>query len=183
MRVGNLQPSRNVLSHRMGIGFPPMHVLRKRERRVSMRTPLHLFLLPAALLLAGCAVQHSEVISSGPPSQDPIARATPASSPAAPPPMASSASAKPSQLETTEETIRPPLTPGKDGKVHKTDAEWKELLTPEQYDITRQAGTERAFTGATWNNHEEGIYRCADCGQELFSYRTKFDSGTGWPSF
>ncbi len=68
-------------------------------------------------------------------------------------------------------------------KVVKTDAEWRKLLTPEQYHITREAGTERAYTGATWNNHKPGIYRCVACGQELFSSKTKFDSGTGWPSF
>src|SRR4051794_40587926 len=67
--------------------------------------------------------------------------------------------------------------------VIKTDAEWKKILTPEQYNILRQQGTEEAFTGKLWNNHANGIYVCAACGQELFSSKTKFESGTGWPSF
>jgi len=68
-------------------------------------------------------------------------------------------------------------------KVQKTDAEWREQLTPEEYEIARRAGTERAFTGKYWNNHEHGIYRCICCGNALFSSDTKFESGTGWPSF
>jgi peptide-methionine (R)-S-oxide reductase len=71
----------------------------------------------------------------------------------------------------------------KGDKVVKTDAEWKKILTPEQYGILRKEGTERAFSGAYWDNHEKGIYVCAGCGLELFSSETKFESGTGWPSF
>jgi peptide-methionine (R)-S-oxide reductase len=68
-------------------------------------------------------------------------------------------------------------------KVHKTDAEWHKQLTPMQYDVLRQAGTERAFTGKYADNHRRGIYRCAACGNQLFDSGTKFESGTGWPSF
>jgi peptide-methionine (R)-S-oxide reductase len=77
-------------------------------------------------------------------------------------------------------------TEGSDGqmeKIIKTDAEWKLILTPEQFHILREKGTERAFSGKYWDNHEKGVYLCAACGLELFSSETKFDSGTGWPSF
>jgi peptide-methionine (R)-S-oxide reductase len=68
-------------------------------------------------------------------------------------------------------------------KVEKSDADWRRELTPEQYAVCREKGTERAFTGRYWDHHESGMYRCTACGEPLFDADTKFDSGTGWPSF
>lgn len=68
-------------------------------------------------------------------------------------------------------------------KIIKSDEEWKKQLTSEQFQVTRKQGTERAFTGKLWNNHDEGAYKCVGCGTPLFSSKTKFESGTGWPSF
>ncbi len=66
-------------------------------------------------------------------------------------------------------------------KITKTEAEWKQQLTPEQYQVARGNGTERAFTGQYWNKHDDGTYHCVCCGALLFGSETKFDSGTGWP--
>ncbi len=71
----------------------------------------------------------------------------------------------------------------RNGKVDKSDAEWRELLTEEQYRVTRLKATERAFTGAYWKTKDDGVYVCVCCGQPLFDSKTKFDSGTGWPSY
>lgn len=69
------------------------------------------------------------------------------------------------------------------GKVTKSEAEWRERLAPEVYAVTRERGTERAFTGRYWNHKGHGVYRCACCGEPLFRSETKYDSGSGWPSF
>jgi peptide-methionine (R)-S-oxide reductase len=75
------------------------------------------------------------------------------------------------------------IGPARVKRVHKTDAEWRQLLTPLQFVVTRKEGTERAFTGEYFNLHDKGLYRCICCSNALFSSDTKFDSGTGWPSF
>lgn len=76
-----------------------------------------------------------------------------------------------------------PMNTNEAGKITRTDAEWRKLLSPEQYRVLRQKGTERPFCGAFWDQHEKGVYKCAGCGQPLFASGEKFDSGTGWPSY
>ena len=79
--------------------------------------------------------------------------------------------------------VRPSEEEDMKEKISKTEEEWKQELGPEQFSICRQKGTERAFTGQYWNSKEKGVYQCVCCGNDLFSSQTKFDSGTGWPSF
>ena len=75
------------------------------------------------------------------------------------------------------------MSDDKPRKVEKSEAEWRAKLTPEQYAVTRGQGTERAFTGRFWDHHEDGTYLCVACGEKLFDSATKFESGSGWPSF
>ncbi len=88
---------------------------------------------------------------------------------------------RPVEPVSTPTRSQPKLVEG--SRVVKSEAEWKAELTPEQFNVTRLKGTERAFTGEYWNNKDKGTYTCVGCGQELFSPDTKFDSGSGWPSF
>ncbi len=85
--------------------------------------------------------------------------------------------------EATKPAVDLPAKPAKVEKLTRSNEEWKKLLTPQQYEVLREQGTERAFSGALWDHHRKGVYKCAACGLELFSSADKFDSGTGWPSY
>jgi peptide-methionine (R)-S-oxide reductase len=119
--------------------------------------------LAIALCLATCLAPSSFA--------QPIPNAPPAT-PITPPTPAKTLTDEPTTQKTPMKT-----------RVSKTEPEWKETLTPEQFYILRRKGTERAFTGIYWNHHEEGTYRCAGCDSKLFESTSKFDSGCGWPSY
>lgn len=86
-------------------------------------------------------------------------------------------------VSSRKENSGPAVTPSGKDRVTRTDAEWRTLLTAEQYAVTRRKGTERAYTGKYWNHHEQGVYGCVCCGNPVFRSSEKFESGTGWPSY
>lgn len=146
------------------------------RRGIMQRRQAGLILL---LLMAGCAPTPE-------PPANPTTRNSTHTNASASPQRESvqAAVARPSETEKAEREKMEKETGTESGAmVAKSEEEWKKTLTPEQYRVLREKGTERAFTGKYWDNHEDGTYTCVACGETLFSSKTKFDSGSGWPSF
>jgi peptide-methionine (R)-S-oxide reductase len=141
---------------------------------LSLRGAWPLAIAWTALVLTGC---HDGAGRSAEPPAEPSAAPRPAE------PSAASRPAEPSAPATATDSPASPAEDGRADRVTKTDAEWRAQLTDEEFRITRQKGTERAFTGVYWDEKRPGTYRCKCCDLELFESTTKFKSGTGWPSF